>query len=305
MLKDVAPEFVHAGPVPTSAFVTAAAEFRPLAAMSWGSDLLLDVDADASSRLRARFALERSDLLFCDCDAVRVKAQELSGFPADQIVKFPWGVDLDRFRPDSKGLPWRERPGWRDATILVATRSWEPGYGIETLLECFARATRQGLDLRLVLVGSGSLRKWVEAFVAEHGLRDRVLMPGVVDHDVLPEYFRSADFYVACTPSDGSSVSLLEALASGLPAVVADNAGNREWVTPGKNGWLARPNDPDAFTRSLADAASSPAPVRRTMAAANRALAEVYADWKKNKRLLLAAYDRIEMSGPRPHPRRA
>ncbi len=304
MLQAVAPDFVHAGPVPTSAFVAATAGVHPLAAMSWGSDLLVDADRDRATRERARFALGRSDLLFCDCDAVREKARTLAGFAADRIVQFPWGVDLDRFRPDGERLPWRERPGWQEATLLVSTRSWEPGYGIESLLESFARATARRVDLRLVLVGSGSLREWVERFVAEHGLRDKVLMPGAVDHDLLPPYFRSADVYVAATPADGSSVSLLEALASGLPAVVADNPGNREWVTPGTNGWLARPGDPDAFARRLAEAAALPAPARRAMAAANRALAEARADWSKNKRLLLAAYDRVEasLSGSRPKP---
>ncbi len=296
MLESIGPDFVHAGPVPTSAFVTAAAGFHPLAAMSWGSDLLVDADRDDASRERARYALGRSDLLFCDCDAVREKARALAGFAADRVVQFPWGVDLDRFRPDGERLPWRERPGWRQATILVATRSWEPGYGIDTLLESFARATSRRVDLRLVLVGDGSLRGWVERFVAEHGLGDKILMPGAVDHDHLPPYFRSADVYVAATPADGSSVSLLEALASGLPAVVADNAGNREWVEPGRNGWLARPGDPDAVARRLAEAASQPESAREAMAAANRAEAETRADWSRNKRLLLAAYDRVEAS---------
>jgi len=299
VLGEVKPDLVHAGPVPTSAFVTAAAGFRPLAAMSWGSDLLVDADRDDAARERARHALDRSDLLFCDCNAVRVKAKSLAGFADDRVVQFPWGVDLDRFCPEGERLPWRERPGWRDATILVATRSWEPGYGIETLLESFALASSRGLDLRLVLVGTGSLRGWVEAFVGERRLRDKVLLPGAVEHDALPPYFRSADLYVAGTPSDGSSVSLLEALASGLPAVVADNAGNREWVVPGRNGWLARPGDSNAFARRFADAASTPRTEREKMAEANRAVAEARADWGKNKQLLLAAYDRVEDSLPR------
>ena len=155
VLDAVAPDFVHAGPVPTSAFVAAAAGFRPLAAMSWGSDLLVDADRDEAWRQRARYALERSDLLFCDCDAVRERAWRLAGFPADRIVQFPWGVDLDLFRPDGERLPWRDRPGWGAATPLVATRSWEPGYGIETLLESFARATSRRGGLRPPLPRGG------------------------------------------------------------------------------------------------------------------------------------------------------
>ena len=50
--------------------------------------------------------------------------------------------------------------------------------------------------------------------------------------------YRAADLYLSASHSDGSSVSLMEALGCGLPVLVSDIPGNREWVTDGEQGWL-------------------------------------------------------------------
>src|SRR5437764_458321 len=85
----------------------------------------------------ARPALSRAQLVVCDCDAVRRVVQSLADVPDAQIVQLPWGTDLDVFRPDGPSQPLRERTGWRDATIILHTRSWEPGYGVHVVLEAF------------------------------------------------------------------------------------------------------------------------------------------------------------------------
>ena len=65
----------------------------------------------------------------------------------------------------------------------------------------------------------------------------------MISQERLPDYFRAADLYVSCSLSDGSSVSLFEAMATGLPVVVTEAPGNHEWVLTSDNGWLAAPGD--------------------------------------------------------------
>jgi glycosyltransferase involved in cell wall biosynthesis len=89
---------------------------------------------------------------------------------------------------------------------------------------------------------------------------------------------------------DGSSVSLMEALACGLPALVSDIPANREWVTDGVNGWLF----PDGDVYALAAAILRAYDERMNLAEigrAARAAAEEKADWKKNFQKLLEAYE--------------
>ena len=83
-------------------------------------------------------------------------------------------------------------------------------------------------------------------------------------------------------------------MATGLPVVVTDAPGNREWVVTSENGWLAAPGDADAFKRAMLDAAEMSHSGRQRIAIANRRLIEQRADWNVNFGKLLAAYDYLE-----------
>ena len=60
-----------------------------------------------------------------------------------------------------------------------------------------------------------------------------------------------ADLYISASHVDGSSVSLMEALACGLPCVVSDIPANKEWVTDGVNGWIFPDGDVDALAEII------------------------------------------------------
>jgi glycosyltransferase involved in cell wall biosynthesis len=116
-----------------------------------------------------------------------------------------------------------------------------------------------------------------------------VSFPGQVSYDELPGYYRSADLYLSASHSDGTSISLLEAMACGKPALVSDIPGNREWVTAGENGWWF----PDGSAEALAEAIIEAAELRSQlpgMGRAARCTAEQRADWEKNFPELLRAY---------------
>jgi glycosyltransferase involved in cell wall biosynthesis len=60
--------------------------------------------------------------------------------------------------------------------------------------------------------------------------------------------------YISASHSDGTSISLLEAFATGTPVIVPDIPGNREWVTPGENGWLFPDGDVQALASTIMNA---------------------------------------------------
>jgi glycosyltransferase involved in cell wall biosynthesis len=106
----------------------------------------------------------------------------------------------------------------------------------------------------------------------------------------MPDYDHASDLYLTASHSDGSSVTLMEALACGLPAVVSDIAGNVEWVQPDEQGWVFHDGDPMGASQCIMKAYQE-AEWRTAMHAANRQLAEQRADWNKNFKVLLGAYD--------------
>ncbi len=297
VLERVKPDLIHAGPVPSCGFMAATSGFHPLLLMSWGSDLLVDADRDDSWRRMTRYALSRSDMLVCDSSTVRLKAQSLLPYPDDRVVQFPWGIDLATFRPGIGGQSIRERTGWDGNRIVLSMRTWEKMYGIDVLLESFRVAHESAPDLRLLMPGTGSLRETVEGFIVNHGLQDVVHCPGQVSHSELVHYFQAADIYMSCAHSDGTSISMLEALGVGVPVIATDIPSNREWIEPGINGWLGKAGDPESFASALLSASRISEEERAAMRQRNRALAEEKADWDRNIGKLMAAYTRLVQPG--------
>lgn len=287
VLRQVRPDVVHAGPLPSVAFLAALSGARPLVSMSWGSDLLHDIEGDRWQRWCARFALKHSQGMVGDCQAVKDKAVSL-GFAADKVSLFPWGVDLERFVP-GENADFRERRGWQDAFVLLSLRSWEPIYGVDVVVKAFGQAAQKIPELRLILLGGGSLAGQIRALILENGLEERVFLGGQVKNTDLPGYYRAADLYLSASHSDGSSVSLMEGLASGLPALVSDIPGNKEWITPGREGWLFGDGDVDGLAQGILRAYDQ-RDILAEMGQAARKLAEQRADWRKNFEVLLGAY---------------
>jgi len=219
-LKEIRPALVHAGPTHSSGYVTALSKFHPWLLTSWGSDVLYQSEQGPQWKQATQLALSSADAFFCDCDAVRAKAQQLVDVPDDSIVQLPWGIRKGSFTPDGARpaeLEFAHEPGTK---VLISTRSWEPLYGIGVLLEAFRQAYKTDASLRLLLLGNGSHVTQVREFISAHGLAGAIRMPGHVCRKDMPSWFRSADVYVSCAQSDGTSVSLLEAMATGLPVVV-------------------------------------------------------------------------------------
>jgi hypothetical protein len=288
VLSRLQPDLIHAGPVQTCGFLMALNQAKPLVTMSWGSDILVGASGGAG-RMVARWTLARSTILLCDCQAVRVSAQGL-GVESDRIVVFPWGVDLQHFSPGSDG-GLRGRLGWQDSIVLLSTRSMEAAYGLDTLVEGFIRAARADPRLRLCMLSDGSLRAELTERLGKARMLNRVHWSGQVPLARLPEYYRAADWYLSASLSDGSSVSLLEAMACGLPAIVSDIPGNREWVEAGVNGILFPSGNPEALSNQLGKAAAM-GEQRSQWGERSRDIAEAKADWNVHVGRLQAAYDR-------------
>jgi len=252
----------------------------------------VQADADELSNWATSYTLRHSDFLVTDSSEVSERALRLAPLRSDAVVQFPWGIDLNRFTPEgpcnSAGLDKA------NAFIVISNRAWEQQYGVVTVIEGFMRALSENPKLRLLLIGDGSLKPQVQSFISEHALTPFICTPGWVPYEAMPEYLRSAHTYVSCSHSDGSSVSLMEAIATGLPAIVTDRPSNREWVTPEENGWLVPAGDAGAVCDALLRAAGQSAESRSRMKSYNRILAETRANWQHNLGKLLEAYRKIE-----------
>lgn len=288
IIQEVKPDLVHAGPLPDCAYLAALTGFRPLVGMSWGFDLMQDVDVSEETWKKAKKALAASGALLVDCQASAEKAARMGFLPA-RIVKFPWGVDLDHFSPGD-GSELRRKLGWENNVVILCNRSWEPRYGVDVVLQAFFAAVQRYPELRLLLPGDGSLGEKFRTMIREADAEEVIFMPGRVGLNDLPGYYRTADLYASASHVDGSSVSLLEAMACGTPVAVSDIPANKEWVQDGVNGWVFPDGDAAALSRIMIDVCESKLRLSE-MGVRNRKLMEEKADWKRNSPLLFKAYE--------------
>jgi glycosyltransferase involved in cell wall biosynthesis len=214
------------------------------------------------------------------------------GMNPDRTVVFPWGVNLQDFSPATLSAP-RNTP---QQFTLFCNRSWEPIYGVDVLAKAFVKIAQQNPDVDLLLIGGGSQAQNLRGIFQRGGALDRVTMPGQVTQKDLPRWYHMADLYISPSHVDGSSVSLMEALACGLPCLVSDIPANKEWVFEGENGWLFPDGNADALAAKILDAIRQREKLPEMGAAARRS-AETRADWQKNFGQLLVAYEQTVKLG--------
>jgi hypothetical protein len=300
IIQEVQPELIHAGPIQTCAFLAVLSGFRPVLTMSWGFDLMQDAGRNAWWRWVTRYTLRRSSSFVSDAQVTRARAV-VFGMRKDRTEVFPWGVDLQKFRPESRkgSSPGRQRstaapgknglPARNGSFVLLCNRSWEPRYGVDVLARAFVLAARQHQGLSLLLLGDGTEGSRIRRILQQGGQLDRVQFAGHVTQTDLPRWYRMADLFISPSHVDGSSVSLMEALACGSAILVSDIPANKEWIRHNVNGWLFRDGDPADLAAKILWISSRPGVFPRIRREA-RKVAEARADWSKNFKVLLRAY---------------
>jgi len=282
VIRTIQPDLILAGPIQRSAFLVALSGYRPLVSMSWGYDLIHDANRNVFWRWATRYTFRHSAALVGDSRTIRQLAIKY-GMPDERIVTFPWGVDIRHFYP-----PPSKRSS-ADTFTLLSTRGWEPIYGIDVIARAFVMAAREHPELHLIMLGNGSQAAKLRQIFLSGGVDERVHFPGQLSQVELPRYYCNADVYISASHSDGTSISLLEAMACGTPAIVSDISGNQEWVTPGENGWWFPDGDAEALAQAILHALEQRQQLAE-MGRKARLLAETRADWEKNFLQLEKAY---------------
>jgi 1,2-diacylglycerol 3-alpha-glucosyltransferase len=220
------------------------------------------------------------------------------------IEVIPNGVDLNPFRQPAAPQE-RARFGFRpDDVILIYTGRLGPEKNLQFLLRSFAGTAQAYEHVGLVLVGEGPERDNLQDQVLQRGLKDRVHFTGMVPYSEMPCYLAMADAFVTASVTEVHPLSVIEAMAAGLPVLGIQSPGVGDTIEDGKTGFLSPEEDLAAFTarmmRLVIDHEN-----RKVMASRAREAAENYAV-EKTVQLVLKRYKEvIEKAAPRKNDLRA
>jgi len=161
------------------------------------------------------------------------------------------GVDTMRFRPQDgqpDQLVWRYRLPPKPRILFVGRLARDKK--IDVLIESMEQITKRR-PAHLLIVGRGNERENLEALVDDLGLHQWVHFLGYVPEADLPGIYQASDLFTMVSICEVQNIPLLQALVTGLPAVVADAAALPEVVHDGVNGYLVPPDDPEATAEAI------------------------------------------------------
>jgi glycosyltransferase involved in cell wall biosynthesis len=119
----------------------------------------------------------------------------------------------------------------------------------ETVIDAIAMLSADGYPIKLLMVGDGDRRLFIEEYIKEKHLQDKVIITGFIE-EVKP-YLACFDISVLASITEALSIAVLETMAMGKPAVISDVGGARELVVDGENGFVFRIGDTHGFYQSL------------------------------------------------------
>ena len=126
------------------------------------------------------------------------------------------------------------------------------------------------------------------------GVDEQIEWVGVLEEHEVARRLSRAEVYVSTSPTDGTSLSLLEAMACGTLPVVADTDANRPWIEEGVTGSLFQPGDPQDLAEKILKALHS-GEFRDSAREKNRLVIEQKADWHRNMGEMERLYQRLKV----------
>ncbi|HLM70300.1 MAG TPA: glycosyltransferase family 4 protein [Thermoplasmata archaeon] len=236
--------------------------------------------------------LERTDRIVVHTKSYGSTSTMLRG---RELSVIPSAVDLERFRPgiDASGL--RADLRLVGKRVAVFTGRLVPHKGVDVILEALQQLPP---DVVLVVVGAGPRLPSLVGLARRLDVDDRVrFCPAVSDED-LPRYLALADVFVFPSQNrlEGFGLVVAEAMAAGLPVVIADMPGVREVIEPGREGLLAEPLIANDLAEKIRTILDDPALGKR-MGRAGRERAEARYALPVVARSLLNLYEGLRAAG--------
>jgi len=237
LLKRIKPDILDAHFIGVPGYLGVASGFHPLVLTAWGSDILITPKQNPFYRFLTEQALRRADRMICVSPNLK---EEMIGLGADhdKIEVIVMGIDTQEFSPALRNEALLQELHISDSPVVISTRSLRPIYDVETLIRAIPLVLQQIPQASFIIGGEGEQRAYLENLAKSLEVSDSIRFMGWISDNEFPRYLALSDVYVSTSLSDGTSVSLLEALSCELAPVVTDIPANRPWVTDGRNGFL-------------------------------------------------------------------
>ncbi|MCJ7681341.1 MAG: glycosyltransferase family 1 protein [Candidatus Aminicenantes bacterium] len=212
-------------------------------------------------------------------------ARELQGQGIIDVDLWQRGVNLDSYSPDFFNRDLRRSIGAEEKPILLFVGRLVKEKDLDDLCEACSLLRSDGMDFKLVIVGEGPMRDELEERIPD------AHFTGFLKDRALSEWYATADLFVFPSTTETFGNVILEAFASGTPAVVVNKGGQADIINEGYDGLMAEANRATDFSIKIAHLLKNPE-LRRQMAQNARKTALQYS-WEAINTRLLRSYETV------------
>jgi glycosyltransferase involved in cell wall biosynthesis len=277
-LAELRPDVAHYHFAPSYAFLASLMNYHPNVVTVHGTDVMSSAKEIGLTPLYTLFMMPFVVASLRKADVVTSVAGHLTGLmeaygvSRKRIVTFQYGLELERYAC---------QPRHNHGHIVLSTRNYFNYYRLDVLIKAAALVLAQRQDVTFLFAGEGPLRGKLEKQIAQLGISGHCRLLGKVTSEAIVDLCGRSAIYASSSAIDGTSLSLLEAMATGLYPVVSDIAANRWWIKAGEGGTLVASQEPQAWAQAITEALDDEERRQRALAV-NRARVERDADWQAN-----------------------
>lgn len=289
MIQPLQPDVLHAHYLTGYGWLAWASGIRPYAISVWGSDVFRTIPSSRKARWFGRMALAGAATVTADSQDL-ARAAIAAGASRDRTLIVQFGVETELFAPRPPDAELRNRLRLPAGRILFSPRTLMDFYRHDLVVRALP-----SLPADLILLLSArhqdlATRARLEALIDEVGVRDRVVIVDAIPHEEIAAVLRLADVVVSVPETDGTPVTILEALAVGRPVVASDVPSVREWLGNLDPARLVPVGDALATAEAIRAVLATPAAVEASFAEAGRRLVIEHADHDRNMQSMEERY---------------
>ncbi len=254
------PDILHAHRVTAAGWIASLSGFSPLVLTPWGSDLYQYPQRSNLGAWLTRWVFRHAAMVTTDSQDLRRMALHYGASP-DRTHLVQWGVDREIFHPAPLPAKIKEQWGLAGKIILYSPRNMHPLYNLDTILLSAQAIIEKFPEVVFILRdlnADAAYRQQLFAMVQEKSLGEHVRIIGRMPWEQTIPLYEMADLVISVPSSDGTPVSVLEAMACGAPMIASDLPSLREWIRHRENGMLVPVRNVPALETAVLEALSDP-----------------------------------------------
>lgn len=209
----------------------------PSIATAWGSDILLVPKKSFLHKFIVKKTLRGFDAITGDSNQLISKIKNLSQKNKTILLAY-YGIKPINSLPKEK--------------IIYSNRLHEPNYRISNIILMFNEFVKTNPDWKLVIGGTGTLTDQLKRLVKQLNLDKNIEFIGWCNKNENNYWYSVASIYISIPESDGTSVSLMEAMSAGCIPIVSDIEVSYQWIENKINGIICSNNDMDCLNNAIA-----------------------------------------------------